>query len=64
MSLKTQLDLPTPAPERREYGVLNWMGLRTLYIKEVRRFWKVAPQTVLAPIISNLLKFVFFDHDR
>ena len=60
MSTETSLDLPTPAPERREYGVLNWMGLRTLYIKEVRRFWKVAPQTVLAPIISNLLFMTVF----
>lgn len=60
MSTEPALNLPTPSPERREYGVLNWMGLRTLYIKEVKRFWKVAPQTVLAPIISNLLFMTVF----
>ena len=36
------------------------MGLRTLYIKEVRRFMKILPQTILAPIISNLLFMTVF----
>lgn len=56
----TKLSDMTAAPARRTYGALNWMGLRTLYIKEVRRFWKVMPQTVLAPIISNLLFMTVF----
>ncbi|GGX68768.1 transport permease protein [Litorimonas cladophorae] len=54
------LALDAAAPQRRTYGLLNWMGLRTLYIKEVRRFMKVAPQTILAPIISNLLFMTVF----
>jgi ABC-2 type transport system permease protein len=28
---------------------VNWLGLRTLYAREVRRFWKVGMQTVAAP---------------
>ena len=60
MSSDPALNLSAPTPQARQYGTLNWMGLRTLYIKEVRRFWKVAPQTVLAPIISNLLFMTVF----
>lgn len=47
-------------PDARTFGVVNWLGLRTLYKKEVRRFMKVAPQTILAPIISNLLFMTVF----
>ncbi len=36
----------------RRYGAINWIGLRTLYGKEVRRFWSVATQTVLAPLVT------------
>ena len=47
-------------PMARSFGVVNWMGLATLYKKEVRRFMKVFPQTLLAPIISNLLFMTVF----
>lgn len=36
-------------------GAVNWVGLRTLYEKEVRRFLKVSVQTVLAPAVQTLL---------
>jgi len=39
---------------------VNWGGLRTLYIKEVRRFFKVQMQTVWAPAITTLLFLVIF----
>ena len=39
---------------------INWGGLRTLYIKEVRRFFKVHLQTVWAPAITALLFLVVF----
>ena len=39
---------------------INWGGLRTLYIKEVRRFFKVQLQTVWAPAITTLLFLVIF----
>ena len=60
MSTEPALNLPATAPKVREYGLLNWMGLRTLYLKEVRRFMKILPQTILAPIISNLLFMTVF----
>ena len=39
---------------------VNWYGLRTLYVKEVRRFFKVQLQTVWAPAITTLLYLVIF----
>ena len=39
---------------------VNWGGLSTLYIKEVRRFFKVQTQTVWAPAITTLLFLVIF----
>ncbi|HVJ02499.1 MAG TPA: ABC transporter permease [Sphingomonas sp.] len=39
---------------------VNWGGLRTLYIKEVRRFFKVQLQTIWAPAVSQLLLMVVF----
>ena len=47
-------------PAARALGPVNWMGLATLYRKEVKRFMRVAPQTLLAPIISNLLYMTVF----
>lgn len=52
--------LPLLPVKSRHFGLVNWMGLATLYKKEVRRFMKVAPQTLLAPIISNLLYMTVF----
>ncbi|MBU6206482.1 MAG: ABC transporter permease [Alphaproteobacteria bacterium] len=39
---------------------VNWGGLKTLYLKEVRRFLKVQLQTVWAPAINSLLFLVIF----
>lgn len=39
----------------RSFGVVNWLGLWTLYQKEVRRFIKVMVQTLLAPAVQTLL---------
>ena len=47
-----------PAP--REYHGANWEGLRTLYLREVRRFWKVGTQTLLAPVVTALLYMLVF----
>lgn len=41
-------------------SVLNWYGLKTLYLKEVRRFVKVQMQTVWAPAITTLLFLAIF----
>ena len=39
---------------------VNWGGLKTLYVKEVRRFFKVQLQTVWAPAITTLLFLAIF----
>lgn len=39
---------------------VNWGGLRTLYVKEVRRFFKVQLQTIWAPAMTTLLFLVIF----
>jgi ABC-2 type transport system permease protein len=39
---------------------VNWEGLRTLYVKEVRRFFKVQLQTIWAPAVTTLLYLVIF----
>lgn len=39
---------------------VNWGGLWTLYIKEVRRFFKVQTQTIWAPAITTMLYLVIF----
>jgi ABC-2 type transport system permease protein len=44
----------------RRFGRVNWLGLRTLLEKEVRRFLKVSFQTVVAPVISTLLFLLVF----
>jgi ABC-2 type transport system permease protein len=50
---------------RTEPGVpvirnVNWGGLKTLYVKEVRRFFKVQLQTVWAPAITTMMFLVIF----
>ncbi len=55
----------TPSWVRSEPGKpslegVNWGGLKTLYIKEVRRFFKVQMQTVWAPAVTTLLYLVIF----
>ena len=49
-----------PALGERRFGNVNWLGVQTLYMKEVRRFLKVAFQTVFAPVISTLLFLIVF----
>ena len=39
---------------------VNWEGLKTLYMKEVRRFFKVQTQTIWAPAITTLLQLMIF----
>lgn len=39
----------------RPLGAVNWLGLWTLYRKELQRFLKVVTQSLLAPIVTTLL---------
>ena len=38
----------------------NWLGLWTLYMREIRRFLKVYTQTLLAPVVTTLLFLAIF----
>lgn len=66
-------DQPYPAPAAATGGVgtfpaqgtpligrINGLGLWTLYIKEVRRFFKVQTQTIWAPAMTTLLYLMIF----
>src|SRR5689334_7907975 len=37
-------------------------GFQTLFYKEILRFWKVATQTITAPILTALLYLLIFGH--
>ena len=58
----------TEATEKRRFAEqgtpvihgVNWLGLWTLYMKEVRRFFKVQTQTIWAPAITTLMFLVIF----
>ena len=41
-------------------GAVNWIGLWTLYLREVRRFMKVFFQTMVAPVVTTLLFLAIF----
>lgn len=41
-------------------GKRNWIGLRTLYFRETKRFLKVYVQTVIAPMITTLIFLAIF----
>jgi len=47
-------------PQPRDYGDFNFEGFKTLYLKEIKRFWKVAMQTIAAPVITSLLYMLIF----
>ena len=49
-----------PMLSARRIGPINWIGLRTLYVKEVRRFLKVYSQTILAPAVTTLIFMTIF----
>lgn len=49
-----------PPAGTRRFGTVNWLGVWTLYVKEVRRFWKVLIQTIAAPVVTTLLYLAIF----
>jgi ABC-2 type transport system permease protein len=46
--------------EPRRVGTVNWLGVWTLYQKEVERFLKVAMQAIVAPVVTTLLFLAIF----
>jgi len=51
----------TALPTRAELAA-SWVGFRTLLYKEVLRFWKVAFQTIAAPVLTGVLYLLVFGH--
>ncbi len=51
---------PPNPPTARHYAGMNWLGLQTLLAREIKRFWKVAAQTLLAPLIMTVLYIAVF----
>ena len=39
----------------KKFGLVNWVGFTTLYLKEISRFLVVWAQTILSPLVSSLL---------
>jgi len=61
--MKDTADFPATEvmpPLPRDYHGVNWTGATTLYMKEVKRFWKVGMQTLAAPVLSSLLYLLIF----
>jgi ABC-2 type transport system permease protein len=51
---------PADPPTPRDYHGINWTGAITLYQKEVKRFWKVGMQTLMAPVVTTVLYLMVF----
>ena len=49
-----------PTPGEPVIPFVNWGGMRALYMKEVKRFFKVHLQTIWGPAFSTLLYLVIF----
>lgn len=56
----TQMPSSATPPLPRRYASFNTIGFTTLYTKEVRRFFKVGMQTILAPVITTLMYMLVF----
>ena len=39
----------------RRFGLINWTGFKSLWLKECKRFLVVWAQTLLSPLVSSLL---------
>ena len=39
----------------KKFGLVNWIGFRSLWLKECNRFMAVWQQTLLSPLVSSLL---------
>jgi len=53
-------EAPVTPPTPRTYGAVNWLGLWTLYQREVGRFLKVWMQTLFAPVVTTILFMTVF----
>ena len=55
--------LPSPAVRSASAtGLRLGPGFKALFYKECLRFWKVAFQTIVAPVVTTLLYLLIFSH--
>lgn len=40
----------------------DWYGARTLFLREFKRFWNIAGQTVVSPVVTTMLYFLVFGY--
>lgn len=40
----------------------NWFGAWTLFMRELRRFWGIAGQTIVSPVVTTMLYFLVFGY--
>jgi ABC-2 type transport system permease protein len=39
---------------------MNWRAIQTIYMSEMKRFWRTIGQSLISPVISTVLYFVVF----
>lgn len=54
------MDATVAPPQARRYAGINWLGLQTLLAREIKRFMKVAAQTLIAPLMMTILYIAVF----
>ena len=59
---QAKTNTPPQVPQPLDTGWTAMDGFRTLFYKEILRFWKVGFQTVGAPVMTALLYLVIFSH--
>ena len=59
---QTVAPLDVASPVTRHSSPLLGPGFQALFYKECLRFWKVAAQTVVAPVVTTLLYLLIFSH--
>ena len=57
-----ELLLQAAAATGKGMGGSAMIGWRTLFYKEILRFWKVGFQTVGAPVLTSILYLLVFGH--
>ena len=53
-------ETPNDGDPMQDLAGANWLGVRTLYFREVRRFMKIYLQTLLGPMVTTLLFLAVF----
>ena len=66
-SKRSEVQIPTESSIHKagvvrpvHIATVNWIGLSTLYKREVQRFMKIAMQSLAAPVITSLLFLMVF----